>query len=110
MHSLSFISSERNWKLHAAFTSLLTRIESECRGVHNGSSTDFLGCCYQQKRRAQVLKSSVQLPPDQTKQALESIDFFVNLLESLFPAMAYAERLEKLVKLIKKEREWEKST
>ena len=66
-------------------------------------------CCYQQKRGTQALKSSVQLPPDQTNQT-GIRDFFLNLLERLFPAVAYAERLEKLVKLIKKEREWEGST
>jgi len=36
--------------------------------------------------------------------------FFLNLLESLVPAMAYTERLEKSVKLIKKETERDGST
>lgn len=104
MHSLSFLSSERNWKLRAASISVLTRIKEE-----DGGTQHFI---YQQI--SWVIATSgreepkVQLPPDQTNQT-EIRDFFLNLLESL-PAMTYAERLEKLVKLIKKGREWEGST
>lgn len=103
MHSLSFLSSGRNWKVHAASSSVLTRIEGARRGICNTSfSNTFTGCCYQRKRRTQALKSAVQLPPDWTNQTLEST--------TSFPATVYRERLEESVKLIKNEREWEGST
>lgn len=110
MHSLSFLSSGRNWKLQAASTSVLTRIEGEGRGVQTSFINRFHGLLLpaEGKNPSPQILSSATSRSDKPDSGIH--DFFPDLLESLFPAKVYAERLKKSVKLIKKEREWEGST
>lgn len=50
MHSVSFLSSGRNGKLHAVFTAGLTTIKGEDKGYTSlHLSTGIMGCCYLQK-------------------------------------------------------------
>lgn len=92
MHSLSFLSSGRNWKLHAAPTSVLTRIEGEGRGVHNTSFINrFHGLLLpaEGKNPSPQILSSITSRSDKADSGIHN--FFLNLLESLFPAVAYTE-------------------
>lgn len=111
MHSLSFLNSGRNGKIHAVFTAGLTTIEGEDKGytpLH--LSTDFMGCCYQQKE--QPNPSNLQLNYLQIRQSrLRNPWLLTQLaLQSFLCWKRDAERLEELVRMIKKEREWERST
>lgn len=111
MHSLFFLSSGRNGKLHAVFTDGLTTIEGEDKGYTSlHLSTDFMGCCYLQEEEPKT--SSLQFNYLQIRQNRHGNPWLLAqlALKSFLGWKTDEERLEELVRMIKKEREWKRST
>lgn len=127
MHNLSCLSSGKKLKTSCCFCLCASQKGGAAVVVGHTTlrlRTDFMGCFYQQMEK-KALKSSAQLPPQPKGKEKKKVqwvkvslslcwspcpsnpnqtnqDFFLNLPEGLFHALAYAERLEKSAKLIKK--------
>lgn len=111
MHNLSFLSLGRNGKLHAVFTVGLTTTKGQDEGYKSlHLSTDFMGCCYLQKEEPKT--SNLQFNYLQIRQSRLCNPWFLAqlALKSFLGWKTDEERLEELVKVIKKQREWKRST